>query len=214
MAPQIFVKHKKIFENVFEEKNPTKFATIWGREKVNHVTFSEKEEYLSFVGFHSVQWDVVQLPHFLWWSCNKIKDNYWNEAFVPSPERIMWNLLESKPFLKNLRAGQNFFGWIELVDENRQKHSYLWLKKHRLFLSGFQKRKTKSSFITLSSLYSSIVEIKVDWEQRWGQRLCSTAPSISLCQLRAWPGQSGVCSLTQFSINLRPVILQQRKWNK
>ena len=214
MAPQIFVKHKKIFENVFEEKNPTKFATIWGREKVNHVTFSEKEEYLSFVGFHSVQWDVVQLPHFLWWSCNKIKDNYWNEAFVPSPERIIWNILESKTWLKILTAGQNSFGWIEVVDENRQKHSYHRLKKHRLLLSGFQKRKTKSSFITLSSLYSSLVEIKVDWEQRWGQRLCSTAPSISLCQLRAWPGQSGVCSLTQFSINLRPVILQQRKWNK
>ena len=211
MAPQIFVKHEKIFQNVFEEKNPTKFATIWGREKVNHVTFSEKEEYLSFVGFHSVQWDVVQLPHFLWWSCNKIKDNYWNEAFVPSPERIIWNILESKTWLKILTAGQNSFGWIEVVDENRQKHSYLWLKKHRLFLSGFQKRKTKSSFITLPSLYSSLVEIKVDWEQRWGQRLCSTAPSISLCQLRAWPGQSGVCSLTQFSINLRPVILQQRK---
>ena len=211
MAPQIFVKHEKIFQNVFEEKNPTKFATIWGREKVNHVTFSEKEECLSFVGFHSVQWDVVQLPHFLWWSCNKIKDNYWNEAFVPSPERIIWNILESKTWLKILTAGQNSFGWIEVVDENRQKHSYLWLKKHRLFLSGFQKKKTKSSFITLSSLYSSLVEIKVDWEQRWGQRLCSTAPSISLCQLRAWPGQSGVCSLTQFSINLRPVILQQRK---
>ena len=176
--------------------------------------FQKKRSIYLFVGFHSVQWDVVQLPHFLWWSCNKIKDNYWNEAFVPSPERIMWNLLESKPFLKNLRAGQNFFGWIELVDENRQKHSYLWLKKTPPFPEWISEKKTKSSFITLSSLYSSLVEIKVDWEQRWGQRLCSTAPSISLCQLRAWPGQSGVCSLTQFSINLRPVILQQRKWNK
>ena len=143
MAPQIFVKHKKIFENVFEEKNPTKFATIWGREKVNHVTFSEKEEYLSFVGFHSVQWDVVQLPHFLWWSCNKIKDNYWNEAFVPSPERIIWNILESKTWLKILTAGQNSFGWIEVVDENRQKHSYLWLKKTPPFPEWISEKKDK-----------------------------------------------------------------------
>ena len=111
MAPQIFVKHKKRFENVFEEKNPTKFATIWGRERVNHMTFSEKRNIYLFVGFDSVQWDVVQLPHFLWWSCNKIKDNYWNEAFVPSPERIMWNLLESKTWLKKLTAGRNSF-WL------------------------------------------------------------------------------------------------------
>ena len=69
----------------------------------------------SFLLFGETVWAMyspsVLHRHFLWWSSNKIKDNYWNEAFVPSPERIMWNLLESKTWLKKLTAGRNSF-WL------------------------------------------------------------------------------------------------------
>ena len=111
MAPQIFVKHKKRSENVFEEKIQQNLPQYEGEKRSTMWHFQKKRNIYLFVSFHSVQWNVVQLPHFLWWSCNKIKDNYWNEAIVPSPERIMWNLLESKTWLKKLTAGRNSF-WL------------------------------------------------------------------------------------------------------